>query len=309
MLRLHNLLCFISCCVLISGSAFAKPRVWKSAVGPYSVKAEAIAFGDDLVVLRKPDDSLVAVELSALCEEDQAYVKSKNVQDEVRKAASEMQTWTSRDGMKVNGRVVAFGRKTVKIGRQRGSVIIDEKPFSKLDALHQRVLLKVLSKLEKEDFENEKQLNEWAKSLRAQTKEHKLEGVLLQLESGDEIGVPFFMFSEEDLKVLEPGWESWLQLNESEEAQREESFLLQAQAIAYQKDRAANRQIELLKLELLGAATGVTNIWQVGLVPARGRYGRPMIVVVSAPNSRAATAKAMARYSGYVVGGVRKASY
>ncbi len=295
--------------LLTAGNTFAQPREWTSANGAYKVQAEAIAFSDKLVVLRKDDGSLVAVELMSLSDDDKRFVDSQDAKESARKSAEEMQTWTSRDGMKVRGRVVAYGRRNVNVSRQRGKVMIDDVPFEQMDALHQRVILKVLSKLEKKELADEKQLIEWAKGLRATTKEYPLEGVLLRLESGDEIGVPFFMFTEADLKVLQPGWDLWLEQNESEELQQQESFLLRAQALEYQRNKAANRQIELLKLELLGAATGVTNIWQVGLVPAQGRFGRPLVVMVSAPNSSAATAKALAGYPGYVIGGVRKASY
>ncbi|MEM8736663.1 MAG: hypothetical protein AAGG44_20705, partial [Planctomycetota bacterium] len=113
----------------------------------------------------------------------------------------------------------------------------------------------------------------------------------------------------EDLEVLRPGWENWLKLHEDEKAQERESLYLRAQANAYQRDRAANQKVELLKLSLLGAATGVTDIWQVRLVPARGRYGRPMQVMVTAPNSRAASSIALKQHPGYVVGGVRKSNY
>ncbi len=78
--------------------------------------------------------------------------------------------------------------------------------------------------------------------------------------------------------------------------------------MAYQQDRAAKKQIEMLKLNLLGAATGVVDIWEVGLRPGPRTYGRPTSVLVSAQNSNQATQIALRQHPGYVLYGVRKAS-
>ena len=294
---------------VIPATGFAKPRKWTSANGAYHLTADAIAFNDDTVVLKREDGTLVAVEIKALSEADREFVASKEAQDAAKKSAEEMQTWTSADGLKVRGQILKYGRKSIKVVRQRGKVTIDGKRFGDMTPLHQKVVLRVISKLEEKQFLDEKQLTEWSKSLGGQGKTYELEGVLMRLESGDEIPVPFFMFAKDDLAVLEPGWKVWLEGQESEEERERESFLMRTQAMAYQRDRAAQQQIEVMKLELLGAATGVTNIWQVGLVPAQGRYGRPLAVMVSAPNSALATRQALSRYPGYVVAGVRKASY
>lgn len=308
MRKLVVLMLTLVCTLALTGAAHAKPRKWTSANGVFSLHADAIAFNDTTVVLKKEDGSLVAVQLQALAQEDRDYVESKEAKTEAKKAAEEMQTWTSADGMKVRGQVVAYGRKTVQVGRQRGQVTVNGKRFSEVDPLQQKVLLKVLSRIEKQELETEKELLEWAKSLGGSPKSYTLDGVLMRLESGDRVGVPFFMFSEDDLAVLEPGWKLWLEKHESEDAREDESFLVRAQAMAYQRDRMAKRQIELLKLELLATATGATDIWQVGLVPAQGRYGRPLAVMVTGRNSQIAAQKALARYPGYVVGGIAKAS-
>jgi hypothetical protein len=131
---------------------------------------------------------------------------------------------------------------------------------------------------------------------------------MLELESGDQIGVPFFLFSKEDLEVLKPGWQNWLQSEADSSTREDESFLVRSAAMAYQQDRAARQQVELLKLNLLGAAAGVVDIWEVGLRPGPRTYGRPMSVLVSAPNSAQATQIALAKNPGFTVYGVRRAS-
>ncbi len=283
-------------------------REWTSASGTYKLDGEAISFSETMVVLKKPTGELVAIELDELSKEDQEYVKSKEVTDAHQKSADEMQTWTAKDGMKVRGRIAAYGRKELVVHRKLNEVYINDKKFSSIDALHQRVLLKILSELGQSKITDEKQLDAWARKLGATAKTYQLEGVLLQLESGDEIGVPFFLFAPEEMAILEPGWELWKERAESDESRNHESFLVRSAAMAYQQDRAATRQIEMLKLDMLGAVAGITAIWQVGLAPGPRTFGRPTSVMITAQNSELAAQMALQRYPGYVLVGVRKAS-
>ncbi len=192
--------------------------------------------------------------------------------------------------------------------RKAGKVYVNEKLFSELDDLHQRLVLKILSKLENTQLDDEEKLIEWAKKQRGAPKSYTLEGVMMALESGDEIGVPFFLFSKGDLEILKPGWQRWLESEKDSSSRKEESFLVRSAAMAYQQDRKSKRQIEMMKLNLLGAATGVVNIWEVGLRPGPRTYGRPPSVLVSAQNSNQATQIALRQHPGYTVYGVRKAS-
>ena len=148
---LSILLLFIGICSGPGGLAFG--RIWSDASGAYQLEAEAISFNDSMVVLKKPTGELVALELKDLSTEDQEYVRSQEAKDAERKAAEEMQTWTAKDGMKVRGRVLAYGRKELTIQRKLRSVHINGKQFSTLDALHQKLVLRILSKLEDEIVE------------------------------------------------------------------------------------------------------------------------------------------------------------
>lgn len=291
---------------LITNSSIG--REWTSASGGFKIEAEAVSFNDELVVLKKSTGELIAVELKELSSVDQEFIKSKEATDAEKNSAESMQTWTAKDGMKVRGRVLAYGRKELRILRKQGHVVINETQFSMLDPLHQRLILRIVSELEKTRFESEKQLEEWAKKSGGNPKTYMLEGVLLELESGDEIGVPFFLFAPEELAILEPGLELWKERAESDESRSRESFLVRSAAMAYQRDRAANKQIEMVKLNMLGAVAGVTAIWQVGLAPGRGTYGRPTTVMVAAQNSDIASRMAMQQYPGYVLVGVSRAS-
>ncbi|MBX3421418.1 MAG: hypothetical protein KF752_07665 [Pirellulaceae bacterium] len=294
----------------------AAERVWKSSTGVYEMSAEMISFNDEQVVLKRSSGELVAVDLSELCEADRQYTLSKEVQEAERKAADEMQIWTSKNGMKVEGRVRAFGRKDLEVRRRQGKVQVNGSDFSSLDPIHQKVVLRIISELEKTELSDEKSLRSWAIRLGAEPKSYTLEGVMLQLATGDLIGVPFFLFSEQDQKVLQPGWDAWLADHDlaprdSSRSSRksEQDFLVQAAARAYQANREAeHRQIEVMKLQLLATATGVVSIWQVGLMPGPGVIGRPLSVMVPAQDSQQATFQALQKYPGYVLVGVRRAN-
>ncbi|QDT01829.1 hypothetical protein K227x_01970 [Rubripirellula lacrimiformis] len=301
-------------------SSEAMARSWTSAAGGYTLEADEIASSDTSVILKRASGKLVVVALDELSKADQDYIASKEVVDKLRESAAKMQTWTSADGLKIRGRVVAYGRKDLSISRLRGKVVINSVLFERLDPLHQKLVLKIMSELEGETFQDEQGLNRWAKVLGAEPKVYPLEGVLLELETGDRLAVPFFLFSEADLEVLSPGWDAWSKSNDNEAAQAQESLMMQTEARHYQEQRQQQeqqqeqqrdyqrQQIEVLKLNMLAAATGVTSIWEVGLQPPLGAYGRRMSVMVTAQNSDVATRMALAQYPGYRVFGVRKAS-
>ncbi|TWU43384.1 hypothetical protein Q31b_24230 [Novipirellula aureliae] len=298
--------------VLVVGNgllgSFVEARTWTSATGGFAMDGDAVAFNETTVILKKPNGDLIAVELADLSTEDQDYVKSKEFGETLSKSISEMQTWTSVDGMKIRGRVLAYGRKDLSISRQLGKVVVNGTPFSKADSLHQQLVLKIMSKLEGRPFADERELTQWAKSLGGQPKVYPLEGVLMELESGDKVAVPFFLFASEQREILKPGWQAWLAAEKDEQMQKRESLMMQQEAMAYQREGAERRQIEILRLNLLAAATGATSIWEVGLRPMPGVYGRPTSVMVTAPNSDIATRMAMQNYPGFQLVGVRKAS-
>lgn len=293
----------------------ADARTWTSRNGEYELEADLIAANETTAILKKTKSELVAVELEELSEQDRRYVNSKEATDQLRQSAEQMQTWTSRNGAKVRARVVAYGRRDLTVKRQRGKLMVNDQPLEELSPLQQLVFFRVLSELEKTSIENRQDAENWARRLGGETKTYPLEGVLLELESGDRVAAPFFMFSEEDLQVLQPGWTQWLAAEEDRQAREREDLYMQTEAMRYQQSRVAEQQyraeqqrIELLKLNMLAAQTGLTSIWEVGLRPRPGVYGRPTTVMVTARNSQLATAMALQQYPNYQVYGVRRAS-
>ncbi|TWU01591.1 hypothetical protein [Neorhodopirellula pilleata] len=293
-------------------TAVAQPRTWTSRAGGATIEGELIAANDSTVVLkRKHSGRLAAVELAELSPQDREFVRERVVKgDSGSNDPEHMQTWTSRDGLKMQAKVVAYGKKDYTLANIRGVPTINGKAFSSMDPLHQAVALRVLSKLESKPMENEADLRRFVSQLAGKPKTYPLEGVLMELSTGDQIAVPFFMFSEKDLEVLSPGWEAWLRSEES--SRSSEDLMMRSEAMAYQQaasQQAEHQQLELLKLNMLAARTGLTSFWEVQLQPRPGVYGRPTSVMVTARNSEIATQMVLSNYPGYSLIGVRRASY
>lgn len=298
--------------VAMCQSSFAEPRTWTSLKGGVTIKGDLIASDDSTIIIKRQNSGrLAAVKLDELSPEDRQYVGEHAVENPSGSSdPDQMQTWTSSDGLKIRARVVAYGKKDYTIANIRGVPTINGKAFSSMDPLHQAVALRVLSKLESTPINDAADLRRFVSLLAGKPKTYPLEGVLMQLASGDQIAVPFFMFRQKDLDILQAGWESWQQSEES--SQGSEDLMMRAEAMAYQQaasQQAKHQRLELLKLNMLATRTGLTSIWEVQLQPNRGVYGRPTSVMVTARNSELATQMALSNYPGYSLIGVRRASF
>ncbi|MBN1910341.1 MAG: hypothetical protein JW818_11420 [Pirellulales bacterium] len=288
--------------------AAAPARTWTDSTGQYRIKADLIAQSDKLAVLKKEDHSLVAVPIDQLSKEDQEFLKSKEAQDHVRKAADQMQTWTMQSGLKVNGRVVDYGQKEISIQRRRGKTYINDKVYQNLPEVYRQMIPRIVNHFQNLKLSGEAAFEDWVLRQGGVPKNYTLEGVILELENGDEYGVPFFLFSEEDQKVLQPGWQRWLAARKTTDRadDQQEAFMLQSSAQAYKQNQQANRQISMMQLQLQAVQAGLTSLWEVHLMPGPGTYGYPLNVVVPGRNSRDAAEQALGRNPGYIVGPVRK---
>jgi hypothetical protein len=144
-----------------------------------------------------------------------------------------------------------------------------------------------------------------------------IEGVVMEFENGDEYVVPFFFFSDEDLRILQPGWDEWLAAhgNDQYDQQTGQAFLVQSAAAARQRDREVQREIAMMQLDLAAkqatlqaVESGVTSLWEVTLYPAQGNAGPPLWVAVPGRDNRQAVANALSQNPGYTHGAVRKLS-
>jgi hypothetical protein len=213
----------------------------------------------------------------------------------------------------VTAKVVGYGRRDLTIQRRRGKIYVNDRVFDNLPEVYRRAVPKIVNHFEKTNLEGKRGLESWATKLEGKPRTFACEGVMLELENGDEYAVPFFFFSDDDLKVLQPGWERWLAAakvqDQSADERNRQEFLVKSAAQAYQNDRAANQQIAMMQLELLGAASGAIGLWEVYLAPQPGTKSGPLSVVVPGRDSRAASQEALRRYPGFVVGPVSKVSH
>lgn len=287
-------------------SLVADARTWTDSTGNYRIEAALIGFNDATAVLKKENRQLVAVPIDKLSKEDRAYLESKEAVEQARQSADAMQTWTMASGLKVVGRIVDYGVRDITIQRRHGKVYVNDHRFDNLPQIYQEMLPKLVSHSENIQLADKRAFDSWVAKLRGESRTFTYEGVLLELENGDVYGVPFFLFSKDDLNILQPGWDRWRAADKDRAKQEQESLLLQTQAQAYQQDRMANQQIAMMQLQMQGYEAGLFDLWEVRLIPGQGVAGPPLSVVVPARDSRSAAAEAVRRNPGYVPGSAAK---
>ncbi|WP_425617953.1 SHD1 domain-containing protein [Anatilimnocola sp. NA78] len=288
-------------CFALSASA----RDWTDSTGHFKLTADLVATSDTLAVLKREDGTLVAMPLAKLSKEDLEYLKSKEAADAVRKTSDQVQTWTLTNGYKLVGRVVSYGRKNVSIQRRRGRFYVNDRLFSNLPELYQKIVPAIVSHFEKEPINDQAAFEAWVLRQRGQLRTFTYEGVVLEMENGDEYGVPFFLFSADDLKVLEPGWKDWFAADKERQLQADHEFLLQSLAQQYQEDRKLRLQIAMMQLDLQAYTAGLFSLWEVHLIPPLG-HGRPFVVIEPGRNSDDAARSALLRNPGFTIGGIAR---
>ena len=306
------LIALLLCSLVADAQSPQQIREWNDASGRFLVRGEYFASNDDTVVVRRRNGTLVGVELKDLSEAEQEFVKERKAAIESSEprpeAIEQYQTWKSRNGFEVKGRIVAFGQREVELRRMAGLVMVSGTAFSRLPPFSQVTAIQIVAEFDDPSVKTEADLNRWAATLGAESRKYTVEGVLLKLEDGTELPVPFFMFSEEDLYALRPGYEQWKDAKSSEESRTREDFLLQLQAEEHNRGRMESRQIEMMKLNLLAASAGVTTIWEVFLVPPPGVFARPLSVAVPARDSLQAQQMALAQFPGFRINATRSLS-
>jgi hypothetical protein len=297
--------------LILVATGAAQARVWTDSTGRYTIEANLVAFDDHMVVLQREDHQLGGVQIDKLSEADREYLKSKEASETTSKMTGKMQIWTLANGLKVPGKVVDFARKDVTFQRRRGKIYVNDRQFENLPEVYQKMIPHIVAHFEPINPLDKTGVEMWLVRHKGGPVTYTLEGVLLELENGDTYGVPFFFFSAEDLKVLQPGWDSWVSANKAEQdsqMREQQSFMLQAAAAARHQDQQVQRQIAMMQLNLQAVQAGLTSLWEVTLYPARAGVGPPLWVVMPGRNSGQATAEALASHPGYMAGPVRRVS-
>ncbi len=300
---MFNFLWTTACLVAAAAPAPAAVRTWTDSTGQFTTEAALVDFDAHHVVLKKHSGALVAVPIDRLSQGDQEYLRSKVAREAAEQHAAGSRTWTLRDGHQFAGQVLKYGRAKVSVRRQLGRILVNDQPFERLSNAHQYVLLKVVEHFENVPIPDYRALEAWAVKLRGEAREFDCEGVLMQVDNGEQVAVPFFLFSPKDEQFLRPGWEDWVAAEAKAEAASQEELrkkeqaelFLRARARDYQRDQAMQRMVELAAV-----SAGLVNEWQVLLVPGPGVVGGPLHAVVQARDSQTARLLAMQQYPGYV---------
>jgi hypothetical protein len=307
---------FFSLWLLAAFASTLSAREWADVTGRFKIDAEYFAANEETVVLKKRNGSLVGLQIDQLSSPDQQFVDEKKKALEADaanpdKSLDQFQTWTSKSGFEIRGRIAAFGRREVTIRRVAGIVNVNGTAYSRLNTFYQQIVPKIVAQFSDPSVQTIADVERWLRAQSGNPPPFKIEGVLMKLEDGSELAVPFFLFSDKDLAILNPGWEQWKAEQASEEDRKREDFLMSVQADSYQQQKnadAASHQIQMMQLEMLAVNAGVISIWEVMLRPRPGVYGRETSVMVPAQNSLQAEQLAMQRYPGFVTAGVRRAS-
>jgi hypothetical protein len=300
-------LCAAAAVAVIADDAPA--RDWTDITGKYHLEADLVGFDDETVVVQRADKELGAFPIDKLSQKDREFLQTKEATQANTENVGKLQTWTMQSGLKVVGRVVDYVRRDLTVQRRRGKVYANDKTFDNLPEVYQRMLPKIVAHFEENVQPDKAGLEAWLRSQKGKPRKYTLEGVLMELENGDEYGIPFFFFSADDLKVLQPGWDAWLKVHEDPEQSDDHAFRLQSLAAAYQQNQRIDRQIAIMQLNMQAIQAGLVAAWEVSLYPGPGVVGPPLWVVVPARNSAAATAIAMQQNPGYVAGAQRRLSY
>jgi hypothetical protein len=304
--RLFLQLVLVACAAAFSATAHA--RTWTDSTGKYTVDADLIAFNERHVVLQKADHQLISVPLAKLSDADRKFLATEDATTAMTSALGVDQTWTLANGLKVVGRVVGFARHDVTLQRRRRHIYVNDRRLDNLPEIYQRMVPYIVAHFDRLNQPDRAGLTAWLVRQRGQARTFTVEGVVFELENGDEYGVPFFFFSEEDQQLLKPGWEEWLAAHDNFDRQSDMAFRLQSLAAAHQRDRQVNQQIAQTQLLLQAVQAGITSVWEVMLYPPRGSNGMPQSVVVYGRNSRDATNAALREFPGFIVGPIRRVS-
>ena len=300
---------FASLASLTLSFGVADAREWSDKSGEYSLEADLISFDDEVVVLRRGDHELVAFAIDKLSDADRLHLKSEEAKADAEKSFAAAQKWTLKNGLTINGKVVDFADRDVTFDRRRNRIFVNDRLMNNLPEFYQQIMPQIVAHEGKIARADGRELRRWLiKNDEPQT--FHVQGVVIEDESGDEYAVPFFLFSDADLKLLQPGWEKWLEahLKQNYEAEEDMGFLLRSLAAARQQDEQVQRQIAMMQLNMQAIQAGVTSLWEVTLYPAAGKFGPPLWVVVTGRNNLEAVDAAMKQYPGHVAGPVRRVS-
>ncbi len=291
---------------LAAAQSPVQARQWTDQTGAYSLEADLFGFDDENAILEREDGELGMLKIDQLSAADQEYLASKDAEEINRQNIAAGQVWTTRSGLALPGRVVDYARTEITVQRRRGRMYVNDRVFSNLPELYQKLLPEVIEHFEGVEIPDDRALRQWLLSLRGQPRTFLIEGVVLEWENGDEYVVPFFAFSDGDQAWLKQGWADWLSTQHDYNERDDRAFRLEAYAAAHVRNQQINNQIALMNLNLQAIQAGITSLWEVTLHPVPGNPMPPRWVVMPGRTSADATAAALRQNLGFVAGAVRR---
>jgi len=290
---------------IVIASSTSVDRTWRDASGRYEIQAELIGFNGEIAVLKKSDGELVAFPVAELSDADRKFLESEDAESVYHD--EEMQTWTFRNGKQVRAHLISHVDREVVLQRRRNRLYVNDRPFENLPEVYQLILPMVIGHFENTEFEDASALQRWvARKAGGRPLKYQCEGVALAFENGDEYAFPYFLFSPQDRRFLERGRDEFRHSENSDEDRMNQALYMQAMAREFQQDRQLDRQIKLIQTQLLAIGAGVTDLWEVAMIPPGGNIFQARSVIVPAINSLQASQLAAQQWPGLVVGPVRR---
>lgn len=288
--------------VLLSSVFPLSAREWTDSSGKHKQQAELVTVDGELVVLKKNDGRLVTVPKSHLSKKDLEFIDSQTAKEEMKTFSVDEPVWKLENGRVIHGRVVEYKRVNVPYELDKNGLKILDKRWEKLNDWQKEIAMAIVSHETEIKVEDQKQLIEIVAKQPNKTLTVLVEGVVIESKDGERFATPFFLFSERDLKILKPGWTSWMEAEEKaaaedkETMQRQQSTMLRSVAKEYQRTQDA-----LLQIQMLQYASQWFDLWEVQLETPNAVKS----VVIAARDSLTAQEIAAQQNPGWAIGAVR----
>lgn len=232
---------------------------------------------------------------------------------EIQRAAA-LTRWRLRNGDELEGKLIGFGSQTFNLKRQGGVVRVNDTAFKDLPSAYGLILPAVVSKIDHKPIANLKELEKHIAGGGGGPFAYEVSGIQLDLKQGGMFTVPLEFLELAEAELVSPGFERWsaaraesVTEQDRYETNDRERLMLDSYARLRGQERAQDRAMKLVELGLLSVNAGVTEIWEVGLLP-NTPYGFPRSVLVPGRDSLSAQEIAVRRYPGWQVGYARKIS-
>ena len=305
-MRVRYLFAAVLLCVMIS--PILKARDWTDSTGKFTQEAALVDYDDETAILKKPDGKLVSIPIDYLSKEDQKYLETEEAKKVHEDYPTPYREWRLRDGREFEGEVIDYARSNVEFERKFGKVFINDKEFDKMNVPQQFIILQSVSQEAQKSIENAYALSEWLAAKGGKTS-FFVEGVVMELQNGEQFSVPFFMFSSADQNVLRPGWKDWVATADKKEesvqdsmSRSQASLYLRARTRLDDEERKLNMMANTIRIQ---DGFGIRR-WRVNMMPKPGANVPIIQIVAPGQNSYDAMAWAAQHYPMYTPGGVSR---